>query len=78
MSVNCRSAPRGEVPGRRKPVTGGLVLFHRQVGRRPIEQAQTLLAQLDDVEAELAQGAIVVIEDERIRSLPILPTDEDR
>jgi predicted nuclease of predicted toxin-antitoxin system len=69
-----------EIVARRRTTLPSLVLFHRQVGRRPIEQAQTLLAQLDDVEAELAQGAIVVIEDERIRirSLPILPTDEDR
>jgi predicted nuclease of predicted toxin-antitoxin system len=70
----------GEIVARRGTTLPSLVLFHRQVGRRPIEQAQTLLAQLDDVEAELSQGAIVVIEDERIRirSLPILPTDEDR
>ena len=70
----------GEIVARRRTMFPSLVLFYRQVGRRPIEQGQTLLAQLDDVEAELSQGAIVVIEDERIRirSLPILPTDKDR
>lgn len=70
----------GEIVARRRTTLPSLVLFHRQVGRRPLEQAQTLLAQLGDVEPELSKGAIVVIEDERmrIRSLPILPADEER
>lgn len=70
----------GEIVARRRTTLPSLVLFHRQVGRRPIEQAQTLLAQLGDIATDLAKGAIVVIEDERIRirPLPILPSDEER
>lgn len=50
-----------------------VVLFHRQTGRRPTEQAAILLANLDEVEADLTAGAIVVIEERRVRvrMLPI-------
>ncbi len=34
----------GEIVARRRTTLPSLVLFHRQVGRRPLEQAQTLLA----------------------------------
>lgn len=44
-----------------------VVLFHRQTGRRPTEQAAILLANLDEVEADLTTGAIVVIEERRVR-----------
>ena len=43
------------------------MLFHRQIGRRPREQAALLLANLPSVEAELHDGAIVVLEERRVR-----------
>lgn len=50
-----------------------VVLFRGNVTRRPERQAALLLANLDQLEAALTEGALVVIGDERlrIRSLPI-------
>lgn len=50
-----------------------VVLFRGEVTRRPEGQAELLLANLDQLEADLTEGAIVVIGDNRIRvrSLPI-------
>jgi hypothetical protein len=57
----------------RRAAEPSVVLFHRQTGRRPREQAALLLANLPAVEADLRDGAIVVIEERRVRvrSLPI-------
>lgn len=51
-----------------------VVLFHRQTGRRPREQAAMLLANLASVEADLQGGAVVVVEERRVRvrALPII------
>lgn len=50
-----------------------VVLFHRQAGRHPREQAALLLANLPAVESDLHEGAVVVIEERRVRvrALPI-------
>jgi hypothetical protein len=50
-----------------------VVLFRGEVTRRPEGQAILLLANLDQFEADVTQGALVVIGDGRlrIRSLPI-------
>jgi predicted nuclease of predicted toxin-antitoxin system len=50
-----------------------VVLFRGDVTRRPAGQAQLLLANLDQLEHALAQGALVVIGDGRlrVRALPI-------
>jgi predicted nuclease of predicted toxin-antitoxin system len=50
-----------------------IILFRGEVTRRPAGQARMLLANLDQLEPELADGALVVIGDNRIRvrSLPI-------
>lgn len=52
-----------------------VVLFRRQTGRRPTEQAAILLANLNEVEADLAAGAIVVIEENRVR-VRLLPISQ--
>jgi len=50
-----------------------LLLIRLRSPRRAVELADLLLANLDTVAADLASGAIVVVEDERlrIRRLPI-------
>lgn len=50
-----------------------VVLFRGDVTRRPAGQAQLLLANLDQLEAGLLQGALVVIGNGRlrVRALPI-------
>lgn len=56
-----------------------LILFRRERPRRAELQAVLLLNHLDAVAAELDDGAIVVIEQGRlrVRSLPVLPEDND-
>jgi predicted nuclease of predicted toxin-antitoxin system len=53
-----------------------VVLFRGNVTRRPERQAALLLANLDQLETTLTEGALVVIGGNRlrIRSLPIEPT----
>lgn len=52
-----------------------VILFRGATTRRPTEQIALLLANLPSIQADLAKGAIVVIEPARlrIRSLPIIP-----
>lgn len=63
----------GELLAARGTAQPSVVLFHRQTDRRPREQAELLLANLPSVESDLQDGAIVVIEDRRlrVRALPI-------
>jgi predicted nuclease of predicted toxin-antitoxin system len=51
-----------------------MILLRRETGRRPAEQLQVLLDNLEQVSADLEQGSIVVITDRkiRIRRLPLL------
>lgn len=51
-----------------------VVLFRGDVTRRPAGQAQLLLANLDQIEPALLQGALVVIGDGRLR-VRTLPMD---
>lgn len=53
-----------------------IVLFRGDVTRRPDRQAQMLLANLDQFEADLLEGALVVIGDNRVR-VRALPIDDD-
>jgi hypothetical protein len=64
----------GETAGCSQASGPSVVLFHRQTGRRPREQAAILLGNLSDVEADLAAGAITVVEEGRlrVRTLPII------
>jgi hypothetical protein len=57
---------------RRRP---SLILFRRERPRRPQAQATLLLGHLDWPAADLDQGAVVVLEEVRvrIRRLPIIP-----
>ncbi len=63
----------GDLLASREAAEPSVVLFHRQTGRRPQEQAALLLANLALVEADLRAGAIVVVEERRlrVRALPI-------
>jgi predicted nuclease of predicted toxin-antitoxin system len=63
----------GDLLASREAAEPSVVLFHRQTGRRPREQAALLLANLASIEADLRDGAIVVVEGSRlrVRALPI-------
>jgi predicted nuclease of predicted toxin-antitoxin system len=63
----------GELLARRGTAQPSLVLLRRRTRRRPSEQSTLLLTQLPEVASDLHAGAIVVIEEARvrIRSLPV-------
>lgn len=63
----------GELLARHGLAAPSVVLFHRQTQRRPLEQAALLLSNLDAIEDDLQHGAIVVLEDRRlrVRRLPV-------
>jgi len=67
----------GELLASRQAAEPSVLMFHRQTGRRPREQAALLLANLSSVETDLRGGAIVVIEDRRVR-VRALPITEPR
>lgn len=48
-----------------------LVLFRREIGRRPEQQLRVLLANLPQFRSDLDKGALVVIEDARVRVRPL-------
>ena len=52
-----------------------VILFRREIGRRPAEQLQLLLGNLDQLSEALDAGCVVVLTDRliRIRQLPLLP-----
>lgn len=70
----------GELLAARQVAAPSVMLFHRETGRRPSEQAALLLANLPSVESDLQDGAIVVVEERRlrVRSLPITRPEEDQ
>jgi predicted nuclease of predicted toxin-antitoxin system len=65
----------GTLLARRSTSKPSFVLFRRQTGRRPAVQAALLLDHLRDIERDLEAGAVVVIEEGRIRvrQLPVNP-----
>jgi predicted nuclease of predicted toxin-antitoxin system len=67
----------GDLLASRQTSGPSVVLFHRQTGRRPREQAALLLANLAAVETDLRDGAIVVVEERRVR-VRALPITEPR
>jgi predicted nuclease of predicted toxin-antitoxin system len=62
-----------ELLARRGTATPSLILWRRRTRRRPAEQAALILAQVADLEQDLGEGAIIVIEEARVRvrALPI-------
>lgn len=63
----------GELLARRQTARPSLVLLRRRTRRRPSDQSTLLLTQLPAVADDLEDGAIVVIEEARVRvrSLPV-------
>jgi predicted nuclease of predicted toxin-antitoxin system len=51
-----------------------IIIFRRTKNRKPIEQVALLISNLEQIEASLRKGSIVIIEDNRIRirALPIM------
>jgi predicted nuclease of predicted toxin-antitoxin system len=58
----------GEAGHRRKP---SLILFRRERSRRPEAQATLILSHIDRLAEALDAGAIVVIEESRMRIRPL-------
>ena len=50
-----------------------VIIFRRTKNRKPLEQVNILIANLEEIESSLEKGSIVIIEDNRIRirTLPI-------
>jgi predicted nuclease of predicted toxin-antitoxin system len=67
----------GDLLGSRQAAKPSVVLFHRQTGGRPREQAALPGANLASLEADPSDSAIVVIEDRRVR-VRALPITEPR
>ncbi|MGM0618814.1 MAG: DUF5615 family PIN-like protein [Actinomycetota bacterium] len=65
----------GELLASRQAAEPSVLLFHRQTGRRPREQAALLLADLSSVEMDLRDGAVVVVEERRVRVRPLPITE---
>lgn len=65
------------VQGRKRQPS--VVLFRGEVSRRAESQASVLLANLQQIQADLEEGAIAVIGDRRmrVRRLRLLPADEE-
>lgn len=67
----------GDLLAQRAATEPSVILFRRRTGRRPGEQANLLVEHLDTVGPDLDEGAVVVIEQARIRvrTLPLHPSD---
>ncbi len=63
----------GGILSRSKAASPSVILIRRLVGRRAAQQAEIILANLDQVAGDLAAGALVVIHEDvlRVRRLPM-------
>lgn len=64
----------GTIVTLRNEKSPSIVIFRRTKNRKPLEQVELLMSNLDEIKTYLETGSIVIIEDKRIRirSLPII------
>lgn len=64
----------GTIAALRQVQFPSIIIFRRTRDRRPAKQVELLMSNLNQIEASLKKGSVVIIEDNRIRirNLPIM------
>jgi predicted nuclease of predicted toxin-antitoxin system len=61
----------GTILALRNEAFPSVIIFRRTKDRKPLEQVALLMSNLEQIEADLRRGSVVIIEDSRIRVRPL-------